>query len=126
MKGAREYARLFSTGQHGRLYLVSSSHARGATFRVFVLPLGEKAIKNGDCNAPLNHAAVEVFGVVSGQEGWSEEYGWLHSGPWQEDFHAIVDKRRDEINLAKIKETAKKQKDNLANIQRIKELLSTY
>ena len=38
MQGAREYARMFSSGQRGRLYLVSGTHARGRTFHIWVLP----------------------------------------------------------------------------------------
>jgi hypothetical protein len=93
MHGASEYARLFKTGQHGRLYFVSGSHARGKTFQIFVLPAGEEAKPNGN-NPPLNELCVEVYGVLGGQVGWSENYGWLHSGKWQEDFAAIVDARR--------------------------------
>jgi len=93
MQGAREFSSLFSTGQHGRLYFVSGSHARGRTFHVFVLPVGADAKPNGK-NAPLNKNAVEVYGIVSGQPGWTEKYGWLHHGPWQEDFKKIVEDRK--------------------------------
>jgi len=47
MRGAEEFAKLFETGQYGRLYLVSGNTARGAGFRVFVLPAGERALPNG-------------------------------------------------------------------------------
>jgi hypothetical protein len=87
MKGATDYARLFrKTHQYEKLYFVVSSHARGDTFRVFILPEGEDAIANGSSNAPLNSEAVEVYGVVSGNPGWTEAYGWLHCGAWQCDF----------------------------------------
>jgi len=91
MKGATEYAYLFKTGQYGRLYLVSGSHARGKTFRIQVLPEGEVARGNGSGNNCLNKDAVEVYGVVSGQPGWTEVYGWLHQGKWVNDFEKMVE-----------------------------------
>lgn len=97
MKGAREYAKLFKTGQHGRLYFVSSDHARGKTFRIYVLPEGEAAIPNGSGNAPLNSGSVEVYGAVSGQLGWTETYGWIHKGKWVDDFNAMVEKRKKQL-----------------------------
>lgn len=93
MNGARHFATLFETGQHERLYLVSGSHARGRTFNIYVLPDGEAAIPNGSQNPPLNKDAVEVYGVVSGNPGWTESYGWLHAGRWQNDFADMVAKR---------------------------------
>lgn len=103
MKGADEYYDLFKeTHQKGKLYFVVSSHARGKTFRVFIIPNGEKARPNGCSNAPLNKDKVEVYGVVSGQCGWSEAYGWLHKGPWQDDFNAyVIALKEEKINAAK-------------------------
>jgi hypothetical protein len=91
MKGARLYADAFRVSdQEGKLVWCIGSHARGKTFRLFVLPEGEVADwRAGKHNAPLNHAKVEVYGVVSGNPGWTEEYGWLHEGKWQDDFMAI-------------------------------------
>lgn len=98
MNGASEYAKLFHTGQYGRLYLVSGSHARGRTFRIFVLPAGETAKPNGP-NAPLNKDAVEVYGIISGHPGWTEEYGWLHEGKWQDDFYQLVENEKVRLRL---------------------------
>ena len=94
MKGAREYANLFETGQVGRLYLVSGEHARGKTFHIQVLPEGEQAIPNGCNNLCLNTDAIEVYGIIGGQTGWTETYGWLHKGKWQEDFLTLVVKKK--------------------------------
>lgn len=100
MHGARDYAGLFQTGQIDRLYLVSGSHARGRTFHIYVLPEGAAAKPNGSCNGPLNLDAVEVYGVIGGQPGWTESYGWLHKGRWQADFAELVAKRQAEIDAA--------------------------
>lgn len=97
MNGARQYAELFKTGQFGRLYIVSGSHARGKTFHIYVLPKGVEAQSNGPNNAPLNVDAVEVYGITGGQPGWTETYGWLHAGKWQQDFLEVVANRQAEL-----------------------------
>lgn len=126
MKGAREYAKLFKTGQYGKLYIVSGKHARGRTFRIQVLPEGEKAIRNGDDNLCINYNAVVVYGEISGQPGWTESYGWIHEGQWQNDFfdlvsQAITDKERQEDFIEQEKENNKMREK-----KRITELLSQY
>jgi len=126
MIGAREYAELFKTGEYGRLYIVSSSHARGRTFTIQILPEGEKAILNGSNNQCLNKDAVLVYGVVSGNPGWTETYGWLHQGKWQEDFQKLVDNRKAEIER---KEEEVKREKKIEEIKRqslTNELLSKY
>jgi len=100
VRGADEYAVLFNTGQYGCLYIVSGCHARGLTFHIQVLPEGEKAIPNGTNNLCTNSNAVEVYGIVSGDPGWTESYGWLHRGPWIEDFKKLAQHR------AQLKENA--------------------
>ena len=121
MKGAREYAKLFNTGQHKKLYLVSSSHARGKTFRIFILPEGKIAKPNHN-NAPLNSDAVEVYGVVLGQPGWTEVYGWIHKGPWQEDFYRLLDQVRileelERVKTAEFKKTkARGEREKVNNL----------
>lgn len=97
MQGAREYASLFQTGQYGKLYISSHYHARGKTFRIYVLSADVKAIPNGP-NGPLNKDAVEVYGVTGGQPGWTETYGWLHEGKWQQDFEKLVAEKVFEEN----------------------------
>ena len=90
MQGAREYAELFSTGRHGRLFLLVGSHARGKTFQIYVLP-------EGAADSPLSKDAVEVYGITGGQPGWTETYGWLHRGKWEGDFAELVASRRSEL-----------------------------
>ena len=108
MKGADLYADLFKTGQYGRFYLVSGSHARGKTFHIQILPEGETAESNGPNNLCTNENAVEVYGIVCGNPGWSEEYGWLHHGKWQKDFSSLVATRKKELQR-KRKKAAKMQ-----------------
>ena len=126
MQGAREYADLFSTCQYGRLYIVSGSHARGRTFHIFVLRAGECAIENGPNNAPLNSEAVEVYGETGGHRGWTETYGWLHHGKWEQDFSKLVEDRRAELAKQVGDAEESRLKAETANRQHQADLLETY
>ena len=125
MQGAREYATMFSTGQHGRLYLSSHYHARGKTFHIYVLPEGEAALPNGP-NRPLNKDAVEVYGITGGQPGWTETYGWLHCGKWEQDFAALVEKRRTEIAAQNATRAQQRADAESAEARRKAGLLQAY
>ena len=121
-----EKAHLFKTGQYGRLYITSSSHARGQTLRIQVLPDGEKAIPNGSNNPCLNNNAVMVYDAISGKLGWTETYGWLHKGKWQDDFRKLVvdaEKRIEYLKKQSEKSKAEKQKQEE---ERLSKLLSDY
>ena len=126
MKGAQRYASLFETGQHEKLYLVSGKHARGSTFQVFILQERETAIPNGPNNPPLNKDAVEVYGVISGQPGWTESYGWLHDGKWQADFAKLVSDREEEIRLKNQNQIELYEHNKRLAEMRISALLSAY
>lgn len=124
MNGAREFAELFETGQYGKLYIVSGVHARGRTFRIQVLPEGEKANQNGPSNLCLNRNAVTVYGEKGGNPGWTEWYGWLHYGKWQEDFDVLVadaqkqkecqEKKKGEVEVATLRTNQEKEARLLA------------
>ena len=126
MKGANEYASLFETGQYGRLYITSGSHARGATFHIQVLPKDEVATPNGEHNLCTNKNAVEVYGIIAGNPGWTEEYGWLHKGRWQEDFAALVEQRKRDIEQERQYDLKNKQDAKAKSNERIKKLLASY
>ena len=97
MQGAREFIGLFRSGQYGRLYIAMGKHARGHTLRIWVLPEGATTNEKTDWNAPSIPDIVEVYGIVSGQPGWTESYGWIHNGPWADDFAALVAQRKDQL-----------------------------
>ena len=126
MKGAREYSQLFKTGQYGRLYITSSSHARGNTFRIQVLPKGEEAQPNGDNNICLNKDAVEVYGVIGGNPGWTEFYGWKYEGPWQSDFEAMVLQRKAELETEQHVQATQQAEREKELLNRERELLASY
>jgi len=126
MEGAREYAGLFKTGQYGKLYIVSGSHARGVTFRIQILPEGETAEPNGEGNSCLNDNAIEVYGVVAGHRGWTERYGWLEKGKWVHDFEDLVANKRQVVTAMNDKRIRVMRKTTRER-QKVKEsLLSDY
>jgi hypothetical protein len=122
MQGAREYATMFRSGQHGRLYLTSGKHARGKEFHIWVLPNDEKVA----CMPWTVSGAVEVYGITGGQPGWTETYGWLHRGKWEQDFAALVEARRAEIAAGVARREQEKTDTEAAERQRKASLLSTY
>lgn len=122
MKGAREYAELFVTGQHGKLFFVSGEHARGRTFHVWVLPSDEKI----NTKPWLVKDAVEVYGITGGHPGWTETYGWLHEGRWQNDFYRIVTERKVAIKEAKRKNELARAEKAISDDDRKIKLLGNY
>lgn len=94
MKGADEYYDLFNgkSQQYGRLYLQLNTHARGKCFEIKLMPEG--MIGSGDYVS--GNDVVELYGMTGGHRGWTETYGWLHFGKWQEDFFAIVEQKKAE------------------------------
>lgn len=119
MEGAREYATLFESGQYGGLYIESGHHARGYTLQIYVLPLEST-------DKPILSLAVKVYGIIGGQPGWSERYGWLHQGPWQEDFYNLVAGRKLQLKQKKEQDLllAKKSADDREAYE--KEVLRSY
>lgn len=127
MKGTNDYCMIFKKAEQvGRLYILPSSHARGLTFRIYVLPDSEKVIENGGHNPPLNNNSVEVYGVISGQRGWTESYGWLHEGIWQEDFKDIYDARKLKYENNKSKFAEKYKLSEQERKRSVKKLLDSY
>ncbi len=111
MKGAKEYAKLFKSGQYGKLHIVSSAHARGSTFHIYIGYKGEMA---------------EVYGIIGGNPGWSESYGWLHKGKWVEDFERLVEVRRSGRDKEERERFIADQLKAFEKAQRIKNVLEAY
>lgn len=118
MNGADEYCSVFrDTEQFGKILVVPSSHARGATFNIYILSDGVEYNKK-TCESPqYRKDSVEVYGIIGGSPGWTEYYGWIHKGAWCKDFENIYKKRKSEIEqnninrLKKIKEREAKEKE---------------
>lgn len=127
MKGATEYKGLFKRGltQHGKLLISYGDHARGETMTISVIPCGSILSELPSIEAD-RVKRVEVYDVVSGQRGWTEVYGWVESGPWIDDFNALVDSLRAEKEK---RELAHKEKTEQLEAERVaakNSLLSNY
>ena len=124
MKGADEYYDLFDgeSQQLGRLYLQLRQHARGKCFEIKLMPDG--MVGSGDYVAGKD--VVEVYGMVSGQRGWTEAYDWIHVGKWKDDFLAIVEQKK--LEKAQSKDSAEKikQESNDADRKNTQSLLAAY
>jgi len=123
MKGAKEYAELFEKSQqHGRLYLQVGEHARGKTFRIWILPNDDKLTES----IHTVKDAVEVYGVTGGQPGWTETYGWLHKGSWQQDFERLVNSKKLEKEADRKKNQALCEESEKEKQDKVKALLEAY
>lgn len=124
MNGANEYYDLFKgeSQQIGRLFLQFHTHARGKCFEMYLLPEGF-SVKGDRIEGREN---VEIYGMVSGQRGWTESYGWLHTGAWVHDFNKIVEDLKVK-NKQLAKESLEASKASKADLDdNTKALLSTY
>lgn len=123
MTGSREYAELFGkTQQHGKLYLQVDSHARGKTFHIWILPNEDKLTDS----IYVTKDAIEVYGITGGQPGWTETYGWLHKGKWQDDFKKLVKSKKLEREADLKKEHATTEEAEKERRARVDDLLKAY
>jgi hypothetical protein len=114
MNGAREYAELLGTGKFGKLGFVSGQHARGKTFHVYLLDKEE------------GNPTIEVYGIVDGQPGWTESYGWLHTRKWIDDFNLLVESTKLGKKAILKAQKIRTNEEKSAELLRIQELLDKY
>lgn len=84
-------APLFESQCFGPLYIVSGRHARGRTFYAYLLDPGQTLKPSpygGNNRHPDLRDDQEIFGIVRGQPGWTEEYGWKMEHPSVQDGSA--------------------------------------
>jgi len=101
--------RLFQTGkeQIGRLLVCSGIYANSSEYYLRIYVLGENPGEK-----------VAVYGVKSYGDGGvgRKTYGWLHEGPWKEDFDKILDERY--AKLEEERAERKRQEDEAAENRR--------
>jgi len=116
MQGAREYAELFGIGIHNyvRLRIEVGQHARGKTFRIYV---------TNDSNTS-NY--IEVYGVIGGQPGWTEFYGWIHEGLWCEYFKQIVEQKQRDCYEEEMKRNGILISEKQKEAMRVDNILSNW
>jgi len=124
MEGAREFSTMFKTGQYDKLFLTSSHHARGKTFHIHVLPEDVKVESREELYKIKGR--VEVYGIIGGQPGWTERYGWIHQGKWCADFGKLVIAREEEIKNSKSRVKIISDKNKVLEQKLVAELLEKY
>lgn len=110
MKGAREYKDLLETKYYDKLYVVMGSHARGSTMHIYIHDKEE-----GE--------TIEVYGIVSGQPGWTEEYGWIHYGPWVKYFNKLIATLKWNKFLMEYKKSEQRKEEEKLKGERLKKVL---
>ncbi len=125
MKGAKEYYDLFKgkSQQIGRLFFQFHTHARGKCLEIYLLPDGV-LVNSNRIGSTTN--VVEIYGMISGQRGWTEEYGWLYKGKWQDDFNNIIEQKLAEEIENKKQASIERIKDENNHKQNINKLLDSY
>jgi hypothetical protein len=86
LKGKDYYSGYGSAIIRDNIIIVSGSHARGRTAHIFLVDCDDYIGNIINCPNKL-----EIYGIVSGQPGWDEVYGWLHSGSWVKIIEKLVD-----------------------------------
>lgn len=133
MKGAAEYADVMNREavRYKKLYIEFSDHARGKTLHIWVLDSDTVQFRLTSDVVELRSVhcypnAVEVYGVINGNPGWTEEYGWKIPGPWQKDFADFIADRREKKRI-KEEEFAKHKSEELARVtDHQKKILDAY
>ena len=67
-----------------------------------------------------------MYGITGGQPGWTETYGWLHRGKWEQDFAALVAQRRIEIAAHEAARAQQRVDEEQAEARRKAALLQAY
>lgn len=114
MNGARELGELFGCGEFasGKLLIHSGEHARGRYFHIYVL---------GD-----DGSKTEVYGILGGHPGWTEYYGWLHKGKWQDDFAEVCKRQKQAVEEHKAALIAKEEARQRDEKKKLAERLTAY
>ena len=131
MQGARDYNNLIKKGErlglveqinsniyrHNNLVFLLGEHARGKTFQMYAVD------GNNFDNSCVKYASVgceklEVYGILGGQNGWTEFYGWKEEGKWQDTFEQLCIQIEDEIDKAlKKSEELRLRKEELQRVE---------
>ena len=85
-------------------------HARGKTLEIYLIENENELKAKG-----LYHTKrVEVYGMVCGQRGWTECYGWKIQGKWVDFCNDILEKAV-QLHKEKCENFARMQKENEEN-----------
>lgn len=84
-------------------------HARGRTLDIYIIKDEDDLRKNGlyDCDR------LKVYGMISGQCGWDEKYGWIIEGNWCEYINGILKKSIELHNQNQLNYEREKQQKKI-------------
>lgn len=98
--------------KYKNIIFVLSEHARGKTLKIWIY-------ENENIIDPLKEDNLEVYGVISGQPGWTESYGWIIEGSWVSFIENYMNRLEYEITAATIRGVkAKTERENEEKLQR--------
>lgn len=90
---------------NGNVLYALNDHARGNCFHIYLIE------DNALDDKGLVSQAFEVYGVVKGNRGWTEEYGWLRKGSWVIPIlKYLLDLEKEIIKYDEVKSEQKKLK----------------
>jgi len=122
-RSSASYVMLFETGQYGRYYVVSGKEAN--LFRIHLLPEGVEVKKDLFPEVCPHKDAVLVYGEIRRGSCFSLE-GWLHEGPWVEDFEKFADEQEAKIRKKKAEEDARLKEQKKIQDDHDQQLLALY
>lgn len=103
---------------HGNLIFVTSTHARGECFHMYI-------VNTHDNDEEIKKNAIEVYGVISGNSGWTEEYGWLHRGKWVDYVLKYFADIKDQLETLELNKQMKKYYEKTIENQELQEQLNS-
>ena len=118
MKGSKPGKFFKHEEKIGKLFIKKTRHTVGNTLQIFVLPSEDADYTHPD--------AVEGYGIISGNKGWDEVYGWIHQGPWVTVFEKIFESRKQKFLEDLELEKQKKEKESLEAAARKQQTLAFF
>jgi 6-phosphofructokinase len=74
---------------------------------------------------------LEVYGIIGGQPGWTEYYGWLVKGNWNKyieeyfvSLRKLIDEAKEKKQKTMIKKNKKLSKENQEKIDKLNNLFA--
>lgn len=84
-------------------------HARGRTLDIYLVE-DENVLRE---NGLFYCDSVKVYGMVSGQPGWTDKYGWIIEGNWCEYINGILEKSIELHNQNQLNDEREKQQKKI-------------
>lgn len=69
---------------------------------------------------------LEVYGILGGNPGWSEYYGWTKQGPWVKYIENLLDELEREINAKDRCVQSKTEEDKQRQLQAEQEKIKKF